>query len=83
MKTTSWWRPECEIPPSAEKSDRVWSGLTGRLNEGEVKRWLKRLEGPEYYIAGPPALVAAMQQMLKAGGVREEDIRSDEFAGYE
>jgi ferredoxin-NADP reductase len=35
-----------------------------------------------YYIAGPPAMVAAMRQMLVGAGVGEDDIRTEEFAGY-
>jgi ferredoxin-NADP reductase len=40
------------------------------------------LHGPIYYIAGPPAMVAAMRKMLVASGVDEDDIRTEEFSGY-
>jgi NAD(P)H-flavin reductase len=33
-------------------------------------------------IAGPPAMVSGMRKMLVASGVDEDDIRTDEFAGY-
>jgi hypothetical protein len=33
-------------------------------------------------MAGPPAIVEAMQGMLGNAGVKSEDIRSDEFFGY-
>jgi ferredoxin-NADP reductase len=65
------------------KSKRVWNGPTGHLSEAELARWLNKLEGPEYYIAGPPGMVRAMQQLLKACGIPEKDIRTDEFLGYE
>jgi ferredoxin-NADP reductase len=35
-----------------------------------------------YYIAGPPAMVSEMRKMLVASGVDEDDIRTEEFAGY-
>jgi len=45
-------------------------------------RHLKVLQGPIYYIAGPPAMVAAMRQTLISAGVEEDDIRAEEFSGY-
>jgi hypothetical protein len=33
-------------------------------------------------IAGPPAMVSGMRKMLVASGVGEDDIRTEEFAGY-
>jgi ferredoxin-NADP reductase len=45
-------------------------------------RHLPVLQGPIYYIAGPPAMVGAMRQMLADAGVDEDDIRTEEFAGY-
>jgi ferredoxin-NADP reductase len=38
---------------------------------------------PIYYIAGPPAMVNGVRQMLIGAGVAEEDIRAEEFYGYE
>jgi ferredoxin-NADP reductase len=35
-----------------------------------------------YYIAGPPTMVTEMRKMLVASGVVEDDVRTDEFAGY-
>jgi ferredoxin-NADP reductase len=40
------------------------------------------LRGPIYYIAGPPAMVAATRRTLSEVGVDEDDIRTEEFAGY-
>jgi len=37
--------------------------------------------GTTYYSA-PPAMVAAMRQMLLAANVDEDDIRTEEFSGY-
>jgi ferredoxin-NADP reductase len=47
-----------------------------------LSRYLSALQGPIYYIAGPPAMVTAMRQMLTGAGVDEDDIRTEEFAGY-
>jgi ferredoxin-NADP reductase len=40
------------------------------------------LRGPIYYIAGPPTMVAAARRMLSEATVDEDDIRTEEFAGY-
>jgi ferredoxin-NADP reductase len=43
---------------------------------------VESVHGPIYYIAGPPAMVAALRTMLGTAGVDEDDIRTEEFAGY-
>jgi ferredoxin-NADP reductase len=40
------------------------------------------LRGPIFYIAGPPGMVTEIRKMLLASSVNEDDIRTDEFAGY-
>jgi Na+-transporting NADH:ubiquinone oxidoreductase subunit NqrF len=40
------------------------------------------LQGSIYYSAGPPAMVASMRKMLVDAGVDEDDIRTEDFAGY-
>ena len=64
------------------KSHEVWNGQTGFIDQQMVARFLPDLHGPIYYIAGPPAMVAAMRQMLVSSGVDEDDVRTEEFAGY-
>jgi ferredoxin-NADP reductase len=72
------------IPSMSEmnKSTQPWNGETGFINQEMLARHLGALQGPIYYIAGPPAMVAAMRQMLSSAGVDEDDIRTEEFAGY-
>jgi ferredoxin-NADP reductase len=65
-----------------ENSQSGWNGEIGVINREMLARHLPGLQGPIYYIAGPPALVAAMRQMLIEAGVDEDDIRSEEFGGY-
>jgi ferredoxin-NADP reductase len=40
------------------------------------------LRGPIFYIAGPPTMVAAARRTLLEAAVDEDDIRTEEFAGY-
>lgn len=72
------------IPSMSEmaKSQQPWNGKTGFIDQKMVREFLPDLHGPIYYIAGPPEMVAAMRQMLIAAGVDEDDLRTEEFAGY-
>ena len=72
------------IPSMTEmdKSKRNWSGERGFIDREMLVKHFCDLNGPIYYVAGPPAMVAAMQQMLTKVGVSEDDIRTEEFGGY-
>lgn len=65
-----------------EGSQRPWSGTVGRIDAGLLQKHLGTLVHPIYYLAGPPGLVRAMQKMLKEIGVKNEDVRAEEFSGY-
>jgi len=65
-----------------DKSHREWRGETGFINKDMLTKHLPSLQGPIYYLAGPPAMVAAMRSMLIEAGVDEDDIRTEEFSGY-
>lgn len=64
------------------RSSREWKGETGLINRDMLVKHVAQLHGPIYYIAGPPPMVAAMRQMLVTASVDEDDIRTEEFAGY-
>ena len=64
------------------RSKKTWNGETARINREMLSKYLNDLQGPIYYIAGPPAMVSGMREMLVASDVDEDDIRTDEFAGY-
>jgi ferredoxin-NADP reductase len=65
-----------------EKSARRWTGSTGHINKEMLAEHLKDLVSPVYYIAGPPAMVSALRNMLNGAGVDDDDVRVEEFAGY-
>jgi ferredoxin-NADP reductase len=65
-----------------EKSKRPWRGETGFIRQELLSKSISSLQGPIYYIAGPPAMVTAMRAMLAAAAVDEDDIRTEEFSGY-
>jgi ferredoxin-NADP reductase len=67
---------------SIEKSRRPWQGETGYITRAMLDRYLLDAVAPRYYIAGPPEMVAAMQTMLAAAGIDDEDVLAEEFSGY-
>ena len=52
------------------------------LASAEAGRHLKDAGSPLYYVAGPPAMVKALHEMLNKAGMNDDDIRAEEFAGY-
>jgi ferredoxin-NADP reductase len=64
------------------KSRKKWKGETVLIDKEMLSRHLAVLQGPIYYIAGPPPMVAAMRQTLVSAGIEEDDIRAEDFAGY-
>jgi ferredoxin-NADP reductase len=65
-----------------EKSAQSWDGEKGYINADMLKKYVHDDMMPIYYLAGPPAMVAAMRKMLQESGVSNDDIRFEEFAGY-
>ncbi len=65
-----------------EKSQRAWHGETGFIGKEMLSKYVNDLGTPIYYSAGPPAMVAAMRQLLSGTGVSEDNIRTEDFAGY-
>jgi len=65
-----------------EDSGRAWSGETGYIDREMLRKFAGGLVDPVYYVAGPPALVAAIKDMLSESGVNEDDVNSEDFSGY-
>ncbi len=55
-------------------------GETGLIKQEMLARHLTVLQGPIYYIAGPPAMVAGLRKMLVTANIDEDDIRTEDFA---
>lgn len=60
----------------------VLSSTEGYLNEEKIKKHVENIDGPVYYLAGPPAMTTAMRKMLADLNIPKDDIRFEEFAGY-
>jgi ferredoxin-NADP reductase len=65
------------------KSSRAWDGERSVVDQDLVKKFAGDIAAPKYYLAGPPAMVEAITDMLRRAGVEAEAIRSEEFYGYQ
>jgi ferredoxin-NADP reductase len=59
-----------------------WSGPRGLISAELVRSVVAQPVPHVYYVAGPPAMVAGMRKLLADMGVSDDDIRSEDFAGY-
>ena len=59
-----------------------WQGEQGFITRDMIERHAGDIARPIFYIAGPPAMVAAMERLLREAGVSVENTRAEEFGGY-
>jgi NAD(P)H-flavin reductase len=67
---------------AVEQEAHAWSGEMGHITQELIRKYVERLDGPVYYVAGPPAMVEATQKLLGQAGISDDDIRAEEFSGY-
>src|SRR6266496_85733 len=65
------------------KSAMSWHGETGYIDQSLIQRYVDDRESPIYYIAGLPEMVSAMKTVLTDSGVSENNIRAEEFPGFD
>ena len=70
------------VPTMTKAAEFDWKGERGYIDAAMIKKYIDNLKNPVYYIAGPPAFVQAMWQMLKLTGVDSNNIKTEDFAGY-
>ncbi|MEM7433602.1 MAG: NADH:ubiquinone reductase (Na(+)-transporting) subunit F [Myxococcota bacterium] len=61
-----------------------WTGAVGFIHQVAFDRYLSDHPAPEdceYYLCGPPLMIAAVTEMLRDLGVSEDDIMFDDFGG--
>jgi ferredoxin-NADP reductase len=65
-----------------DKSQQVWHGETGAIDARLLAKHLPEIASPIYYVIGPPGMVHAMHEVLHGMGVDDDNVRTEEFAGY-
>lgn len=72
-------RIDYEAAVSTPPADGEWTGPVGFVHDLAGERFGDRLAGMEIYFAGPPAMAAAVQQMLLARKVPFDQVHFDRF----
>ena len=67
---------------SVESPTDDWQGERGRVTAEMVKKYVRDLNKPIYYLSGPEGMVKAMRKILVDLKVNEDNIRTEEFTGY-
>lgn len=70
------------IPSVTEYDGKGWKYEKGRCSMAMIRKYIKNLNKPIYYIAGPPAMVQAFTEMLVDAKINRENIRTEDFTGY-
>lgn len=70
------------VMTQSEKSKSGWVGETGHIDKEMISKYLDAVVAPIYYVVGSPAFVQALREMLRSAGVKNDDIRSEDFVGY-
>lgn len=65
-----------------EKSKEMWAGETGYITKEKIAKYVPDFNNAIYYLAGPPAMVAAMRKMINEAGILDDYVKTEEFAGY-
>lgn len=60
-----------------------WEAETERINAALVKKYIDDASNVACYVAATPDMVACMHDVFREIGVREEDIYTKRFKGYE
>jgi ferredoxin-NADP reductase len=74
--------PNFKLIATMTQADQGWKGETGYIDSTMLSKYLSSLDSPIYYIAGLTEMVRAMKVLLKTIGIKENDIKAEEFSGF-
>jgi ferredoxin-NADP reductase len=60
-----------------------WGGYKGYIDAEMIKKEIPEYSQTVFYICGSPAMVQAMENLLKALNVSAENVKRENFAGYQ
>ncbi len=70
------------IPTLTGEKQPSWRYEVGVINKEMLNKHLPNIPSCIYYLAGPPGMVAAMRQLTEQLGVSEDNVKTEDFAGY-
>lgn len=60
-----------------------WEGYAGNIDAEMIRKEIPGYLETMFYVCGPPAMVHAMENLLKALNVPVENVKKENFAGYQ
>lgn len=70
------------VPAYSDDAPSDFDGERGRVDADMIRRHVSDVNAPIYYLSGPEGMVKAMRQLLVDLEVNEDNIKTEEFAGY-
>lgn len=68
---------------TAARNELVRStGERGFITKDMIRKHIGDITAAVYYVAGPPAMVRAMETLLTEAGVSTKNVRAEQFVGY-
>ena len=74
--------PNFVFIPTMAMPNPAWQGETGFISDNMIKKYVKDLHSPIYYVCGSPVMVTALQETLAEMGINEDNIEVEDFPGY-
>ncbi len=69
------------VPTLTQNLSKDWTYSRGRIDADMLKKFVPNLNEAVFYIAGSPAMVRGMHEVLEALGIHE-NIKTEQFDGY-
>jgi ferredoxin-NADP reductase len=82
LESTHWSVTLVTTMTQMSRSRRRWTGETAMIDQDLLARFLKHLDSPVYYIAGPPRMANGLRSILRLGGTRSDRVHTEVFEGY-
>jgi ferredoxin-NADP reductase len=60
-----------------------WEGYKGNIDAEMIKKEIPEYSQTVFYVCGSPAMVQVMENLLKALNVSAENVKKENFAGYQ
>lgn len=60
-----------------------WGGYRGNIDAEMIRKEIPDYSGVVFYVCGPPTMVQTVEDVLRTLGVKEENIKKENFSGYQ
>lgn len=67
---------------TVDEAAEDWTGYVGRIDAQLLQREIPDYRERVFYTCGPPAMVKAMEDLLKGLNVPQDSIKKENFTGY-